>query len=1486
MILRRLLLAGTLLLAGLASAKKSGGPSIAATKFANQPINLFYFEDTDTVLFQEHGTGNVHISRNAGETWDLVEGPDSSMKGNVVVLFPHPYDKKKAFALGQAHTHWISEDAGESWRSFDIDRPLARNDPLVFHGKDSNKVLVHAGECMGPICESVSYYTTDGFKTIHPMVEGHISCAWAVSSPQFGEYPGAETDVDDRIFCIVPGPHSPKPSDFRFVYSDVFFKDGDIHEVPLSNGRAVNGVIRTAGVKKFLLAAATSDRTNELALYVTKDAVHWHRAEFGWHRIEEGAYTVLESTNYSVQVSVLTHPDPPMGVLFTSNSNGTYYARNAEHLNLNKHSIVDFEKVTGIQGIMLVNTVKNWEEIERRRETEKKIVSRISFDDGRTFQPLKAGDKELHLHSVTELSNSGRVFSSPAPGLIMGIGNTGKHLKAYDEGDLYVSSDAGLTWRRALKEAHKYEFGDQGSVLLAVYDEGPTKEVSFSTNYGKDWETAELPHKIRAKQLTTTPDSTNLRFLLIGYSKEGDDGAWYLMRVDFSDMDKRKCGKDDFERWPARLNEKGEPDCLMGHKQFYRRRKADADCFIKDTSFKDPVPELERCKCTEEDFECDYNFVRSDDGKSCVPAGKISVPEGQCKNPDDEYLGSSGFRLIPGNDCIRDGGVELDKEIMRPCNDTKAPASGEITVEKTFFNAERYLQYFYLDRTEKSVGEDETIVLLTSKQEVFMTRDHGKTWKQILKDKDIVAMVPHRYFNDAVFFLTAGKKAYYTINRGESFGEFETKLPTPRDWIHALSFHPQHRDWLIWMGAEDCGSGGNCHYTAHYSTDRGGDWHTLMRYVRKCEFLGRVERPNSDQLVLCAQYADENPKSDQIKLISSDDWFAKSTVHFDNILNFATASEFIVVATRDDDEKSLKVDASVDGITYAHAQFPHNFQVEVQQAYTVLPSPTHAIFLHVTVNNLADHEYGSIIKSNSNGTSYVMSINAVNRDRDGYVDFEFMEGLEGVALVNVVSNVKEVDNGAPKKLKTMITHNDGAGWALLPPPKKDADGRDYECSTNNGKPTDKCSLHLHAYTERKDYRDTYSSASAIGLMMGNGNVGEYLTQKGEANTFITRDGGITWHEVKKGNYMWEYGDQGSVIVIVAESKATKTLFYTLDEGESWKEFQFSDVDMIIDDISTVPSDTSLNFLLWGKEVGSGAKSGFVTVNVDFSGLKERERKCVLREDDPEADDYYLWTPSHPMLENGCLFGHVARYHRKKPEAECYNGPESQHLDHVIENCECAREDYECDYNYERQSDGSCGLVPGYQPPDPMQICKDDADAIEYYEPTGYRRIPLTTCTGGLKLDGTKAHPCPNKEKEFEEKHPGISGVGLFFAIVVPIAIAGAVGYYVFTRWDGKFGRIRLGETSSEGWLSRDSPLVSVPVTIVAGTVAVFSALPLLASSLWRSLRGYIRIPGRGGQRPYASRRAFAARRGEYVGVVDDEDELLGADDFEDEDDEV
>ena len=115
-----------------------------------------------------------------------------------------------------------------------------------------------------------------------------------------------------------------------------------------------------------------------------------------------------------------------------------------------------------------------------------------------------------------------------------------------------------------------------------------------------------------------------------------------------------------------------------------------------------------------------------------------------------------------------------------------------------------------------------------------------------------------------------------------------------------------------------------------------------------------------------------------------------------------------------------------------------------------------------------------------------------------------------------------------------------------------------------------------------------------------------------------------------------------------------------------------------------------------------------------------------------------------------------------------------------------------DFNYQRQTDGTCALVPGYQPPDHSLICQEDEDLDEYYEPTGYRRIPITTCEGGKEFDKIEPKPCTGKEDRFNKKH-GPSGIAIFFAVIIPFAIAGGVGYWVWKNWANNFGQIRLGE---------------------------------------------------------------------------------------------
>jgi Sortilin, neurotensin receptor 3, len=91
-------------------------------------------------------------------------------------------------------------------------------------------------------------------------------------------------------------------------------------------------------------------------------------------------------------------------------------------------------------------------------------------------------------------------------------------------------------------------------------------------------------------------------------------------------------------------------------------------------------------------------------------------------------------------------------------------------------------------------------------------------------------------------------------------------------------------------------------------------------------------------------------------------------------------------------------------------------------------------------------QWGNLLKSNSNGTYFGLSLDNVNRNDRGYVDYEKLVGLDGIILVNVVANTNEARISGSKKLQTRITHNDGGTWKTVTPPLKDSLGNGYECS--------------------------------------------------------------------------------------------------------------------------------------------------------------------------------------------------------------------------------------------------------------------------------------------------------------------------------------------------------------------------------------------------------------------------------------------------------
>ena len=1286
---RRILLS-SLMWAGAVVAK-SDTPSMSVHTFDNPPDDFKYFRGSDDVLYHDPFKKELWRSDDAGASWNKV---DQIPEKGAYMLVMHEFDPHRAYALGENNVHHRTEDNGKTWKQFNslADTSVFQDEILRFHAGDPDRILFNGMLCKGIFCEEVTTHTTDGFSSsVDDLTRRDTAgCWWAKSALGFTS--GDEKIDKNRILCIVKDSISIFKEDQRLVMSDDFFreKEGAVQEFEpsMESSKSVLGITNIAVVTKFLLAAAAAPGTDEMALYVTTDTVNWNRAMFPLshgHTVNQGSYTVLQSTNYSLQIDVMnTRPLNPMGVMFTSNSEGTYFIENLEHTNRDDRGLVDFEKITEIQGIFLLNKVENGDEVENDAWEKKNVVTEITFDDGRTFEEVKTGDERIHLHSITESRNLGRVFSSPAPGLLMGNGNTGKYLGRLEDANLYVSDNAGVSWKKALDGPHKYDVGDQGSLLVAVkesIDEDVT-EFRYSLNHGDDWNKVTLPDdmRIRPVWLTTTQDSSTLKFLLFGVAGE----KYKMISIDFDSLQERTCGDGDIETWHARLDNDKNPTCLMGHKQSFQRRKKDADCFIRK-KFTEATAETEDCECADHDFECDFNFVRNDEGE-CVQDGPLVDSEGACKNagPDDKFKGSSGWRLIPGNTCKRTGGSQKDDLVDRKCGDVAGgpPSNGDGSIghDQFVFKSEyKDFQKFYLERADVNRQNDETIIVrpvkysgdsMIPENKIWLTRDHGKNWERILEDEDILGIYPHPSYNDVMFFTTKTEKVIYTVDRGAHFHSFKAPGIPSRD-AYPFSFHPDKKDWLILL--VDVCEGNNCNREAHVSRNRGDRWARIVRHAAKCEFTGGEAykfRPLK-QIVCLGTAEDEESKGRQ--LFVSDDFFDE---HIDHpkveltdsdkpvaVRNFATKSEFIVVAAEEEGEAGLVAFTSLDGKEYKQAKFPPNLKAEHSREYTVLDSSTHAINMFVPTEVQNGHRFGNILKSNSNGTSYVLSASDVNCDDLFYVDFDKIPGLEGVSIINKVANSDKTDE--QKRLQTKITHSDGAEWFYLAPPNQDIDGKSFSCRSDKG--DDSCALHLHGYTERTDKRKSYAAESAVGLMFGVGNVGPHLEDLEKADTYMTTDGGVNWKQVQKGVWTWQYGDQGSLTVLVKQWRSdnkvqTNHVLYSTDEGKTWNKYEFAKEEMAVYDITSQRAGSSRNFVLWcGNEAGD-----VIAVNVDFTGLATEP--C-------QESDYYTWTPKGPTGDDECLFGHKSKYLRKLTDKQCYNDGRMKH-ERLAETCQCTRADFE------------------------------------------------------------------------------------------------------------------------------------------------------------------------------------------------------------------
>ena len=610
------------------------------------------------------------------------------------------------------------------------------------------------------------------------------------------------------------------------------------------------------------------------------------------------------------------------------------------------------------------------------------------------------------------------------------------------------------------------------------------------------------------------------------------------------------------------------------------------------------------------------------------------------------------------------------------------------------------------------------------------------------------------------------------------------------EWI----FHPTERNWALVSADSICDDYSEkepCRIVRElYVTQTlGNDWKLLGDYVQQFSWgVGNLEHikmgiPKERILLTYLPGGRGNQKktknySYKYDFVYSDNFFKSKFVGVRKGSKFFIKNDILYVAQVEDQESQIinLLRASLTQKKYVFEPIVTNQKNLKNHSFKFLDSSGSGIFLYI--NNFGKKiNFGNVYSSDIEGKEFALSLK--NNIQIFENDFEAIMGVNGLYLANVISGkyiklykqellsslqensigketTKEIKTKKNSQLKysnyakTVITHNQGGDWKRLKAPERDSKGNSYNCS-------DHCNLHLYSYSSNKPR--FYTIDNAVGLIIGNGNVGRYLdfTYQNVA-LFLSRDGGNNWYEIKKGTYVYEIGDHGGLIVIAQYNTKTKYISYTYDEGITWDELKISDDDIYINNILNDPSSSGQKFLVYGNKKNNDGEIEGILIALDFSTLYVR--KCSY-------SDYETWSPrssTQKDMSQFCIMGESITYQRRKRNSKCVNGENFvTSLNKKI--CECTEDDYQCDIGFQRNEPGDpCTPIEKktqdemYKPP---ENCKG------YYTISkGYRIIPGNKCSGLDKYKPIKIQ-CPYNKFAY------------FFKIIIILGIIGVVVYGVY-----------------------------------------------------------------------------------------------------------
>ncbi|XP_075886207.1 sortilin [Nelusetta ayraudi] len=447
-----------------------------------------------------------------------------------------------------------------------------------------------------------------------------------------------------------------------------------------------------------------------------------------------------------------------------------------------------------------------------------------------------------------------------------------------------------------------------------------------------------------------------------------------------------------------------------------------------------------------------------------------------------------------------------------------------------------------------------------------------------------------------------------------------------------------------------------------------------------------------------------------------------TTIHED-IYSFGYIGAFLFFSVMEDPRSPRVMYFSSDqGETFSRALLP---SASTEQFYSILDGDEDMLFMHV--DNPGETFFGTMYTSDDRGILFSKSLERHLFDGHRKSDFTNITSLRGVYLTNKLDH--------DSRIRSIISFNRGGTWGPLGKPVN------VDCDEH----VQNCNLHIHGEHSRNNRivpMVALSEATAVGVVIAHGTVGDSLSSSQHPDVFVSSDGGYSWRGTLRGPHHYSILDSGGLIVAVEAQREgqVKTIKFSTDDGQCWKSYNFTEQPFFFAGLASEPGTKAMMVSVWGFRPEEDGQPMWVTVTIDFQSLITRE--C-------NNQDYEEWLAHASAAggdpeRNGCMLGVKETYKRLKKESVCRNG-RSFVVKKKQSPCLCTREDYLCDYGYYRDQNTSECVREAKVANKTLELCLNGEE--DELLTAGYRKVPSDRCEGGFSpqlAEQTVVRPCGSK----------------------------------------------------------------------------------------------------------------------------------------------